>query len=53
MAKKVKNLFVDYLEKAITNLEKLIVERQGTVPTDFEKLIRYQTVMQFYIEADN
>ena len=53
MAKKTKTLgFLDFLNTRIEALEKLIVERKGTIPTDFDKLIRYQTVRQFYEEEE-
>ena len=44
--------FIDFLNARIIKLEELIVERNGTVPMDFDKLIRYQNVRQFYLEED-
>jgi len=39
---------VELLEARVKKLEQLIVERNGTIPSDFEKLIRYKTIINLY-----
>ena len=47
MAKKSKPI-VDFLEDQIKRIESSIITNGGTIPFDFDKLVRYQTVIQFY-----
>jgi len=44
--------FTDFLDNRITILEKLIVERKGTVPLDLDKLIRYLSVREHYEDLE-
>jgi len=47
--KKVKpEKFIDYLDYLISAKEKIIIERNGLVPLDFENLSRYLKVRSYY-----
>jgi len=48
MAKAKKKEFIDFLDARIAKLEELIVERNGTVPMDFDKLDRYWRCREHY-----
>ena len=44
------NPILPFLEKRIAQKEKQIVERNGTVPLDFDLLVKYLEVRKFYTD---
>ena len=54
MVKPKKNkVFLKWINDLIDRKEKIIVERKGAYPKDFDMLIRYLEVRKFYAEDEN